>query len=160
MKFFSPGSTQSLPCHTVSGDNCASSICPNTVVTYTCNIFNGTAAGLTDWTLPTGTCPSNFVRNKIRLSQSAILVCQAVVTSTCGPYTASSLPPSDSTNCLSSILTTATMNGSTVTCSNTLQSNPSITSIVSSVTVNIVGMLFICMVYIHVNTSSDHFHCY
>ena len=142
--FFTTGSTQSLPCHTASGDNCTSSICPNTVVTYTCTI-SGTASGLTDWTLPTGTCPTNFVCDKIRLSQSAILGCQAVVTNTCGPYTASSLPPSDSTNCLSSILTvniTAAMNGSTVTCSNTLQSNASIFTVVSSATINVVGMMF------------------
>ena len=119
------------------------------MVTYTCNIINGTAVGLTDWTLPTGTCTTNFVRDKIRLSQSVILACQAVVTSTCGPYTASSLPPSDSTNCLSSILTvniTAAMNGSTVTCSNTQQSIPSTTTIVSLATINVVGMLFICVV--------------
>ena len=85
---FSPGSTQSVPCHTASGDNCTSSICPNTVVTYTCTITSGTAAGLTDWTLPTGTCPTNFIRDRIRLSQIVSGLCAAVVNSTCGPYTA------------------------------------------------------------------------
>ena len=156
MKLFTTGSTQSLPCHTASGDNCTSSICPNTVVTYTCTITSGTAAGLTDWTLPTGTCPTNFIRDKIRLSQSAIIGCPAAVSSTCGPYTASSLPPSDPIYCLSSILTvnvTAAMNGSTVTCSNTNLFNTSISTVVSSATINVVGIMFICMVYIHVNTS-------
>ena len=66
--FFSPGCTQSLPCHTASGDNYTSSICPNTVVTYTCTI-SGTAAGLTDWNLPTGICPTNTYTDKIRISQ-------------------------------------------------------------------------------------------
>ena len=115
--FFSSGSTQSLPCHTASGENCTSSICPNTVVTYTCTITSGTAAGLTDWTLPS-------VPDKIRLSQSTIIACPAadqhMWTPPPLPYTASSLPPSDAIYCLSSILTVnirAAMNGSTVTCS-------------------------------------------
>ncbi|KAL5500521.1 hypothetical protein EMCRGX_G012099 [Ephydatia muelleri] len=133
---------QSLPYHTASGDNCTSSICPNTVVTYTCTI-NGTPGGITDWTLPTGTCPTNFVRDKIRLSQSAIIACPATANSTCGPYTAFSIQSSDPTYCLSSILTvniTAAMNGSTVMCSNTLQSNASMSTVVSSATINVVGL--------------------
>ena len=44
-------------------------ICPFTVVNYTCTITSGTAAGYTDWTLPTGTCPTNAFPDKIRLSQ-------------------------------------------------------------------------------------------
>ncbi|KAL5509341.1 hypothetical protein EMCRGX_G004696 [Ephydatia muelleri] len=44
-------------------------ICPFTVVNYTCTITSGTAAGYTDWTLPTGTCPTNAFFDKIRLSQ-------------------------------------------------------------------------------------------
>eukprot|EP00731_Ephydatia_muelleri_P011478 Em0006g372a len=72
-------STQSLPCHTASGDNCTSGICPNTVVTYTCTITSGTAAGLTDWTLPTGTCPTNAFPDKIRLSQFVSGACVAQV---------------------------------------------------------------------------------
>ena len=154
-KFFSPGSTQSLPCHTASGDNCTSSICPNTVVNYTCTITSGTAAGYTDWTLPTGTCPTNFVPDKIRLSQSAIIACPAAVTNTCGPYTASGLPPSDSTNSILTVNITAAMNGSTVTCSNTLQSNLSITTVACCLLGN-----HQCMVCIHANTSSDLFHCH
>eukprot|EP00731_Ephydatia_muelleri_P035787 Em0161g1a len=109
-------STQSLPCHTDSGDNCTSSICPNTVVTYICTITSGTAAGYTDWTLPTGTCPSNSFPNKIRLSQLVTGLCSPQgtgVPSMCGPYRASSIQSSDPTYCLSSILTvniTAAMN--------------------------------------------------
>eukprot|EP00731_Ephydatia_muelleri_P011475 Em0006g369a len=140
--FFSPGSTQSLPCHTASGDNCTSSICPNTVVTYTCTITSGTAAGNTDWTLPTGTCPTNAFPDKIRLSQLVGGSCTAVVISTCGPYTASSIQSSDPIYCLSSILTvsiTAAMNGSTVMCSNTNLITSSITTIVSMTTINVVG---------------------
>ena len=114
--FFSPGSTQSLPCHTASGDNCTSSICPNTVVTYTCTITSGTAVGYTDWILPT---ISNTFPDRIRLSQLVSGLCAAQVTSTCGPYRASSIQSSDPTYCLSSILTvniTAALNGSTVMC--------------------------------------------
>ena len=96
--------TQSLPCHTASGDNCTSGICPNTVVTYTCTITSGTAAGLTDWTLPTGTCPTNAFPDKIRLSQFVSGACVAQVTSTCEPYRASSIQSSDPIYCLSSIL--------------------------------------------------------
>ena len=145
--FFSPGSTQSLSCHTASGDNCTSSICPNTVVTYTCTITSGTAGGYTDWTLPTGTCPDN---DKIRLLQLVSGSCSAVgsgVPSTCGPYRASSIQSSDLTYCLSSILNvtiTAAMNGSTVTCSNTNLFNTSITTVVSLTTVNVIGMSFNC----------------
>ena len=145
---FSTGSTQSLPCHTASGDNCTSSICPNTVVTYTCTITNRTIAAYTDWTLPTGTCPSNTFPNKIRLSQFVSGSCSAqgqTGISMCGPYTASSIQSSDPTYCLSSILTvniTAAMNGSTVTCSNTDQVNPSITTIVSSAIINVHGRCF------------------
>ena len=145
--FFSPGSAQSLPCHTATGDNCTSSICPNTVVTYTCTITSGTAAGYTDWTLPTGTCPSNIFPDKIRLSQLVSGSCAALVTSTCGPYTASSIQSSDPIYCQSSILTvsiTAAMNGSTVMCNNTNFITPSITTIVSMATINVVGMPFIC----------------
>ena len=113
--FFSPGSTQSLPCHTASGDNCTSSICPNTVVTYTCTI-SGTPGGLTDWTLPT---LSNTFPDRIRLSQLVSGLCAAMVISTCGPYRASSIQSSDPTYCLSSIMAvniTAALNGSTVMC--------------------------------------------
>ena len=146
---FSPGSTQSLPCHTTSGDNCTSSICPNTVVNYTCTITSGTPVGYTDWTLPTGTCPTNPSPGTIRLSQYVSGFCAALATSTCGPYTASSLPPSDATYCLSSILSvnvTAAMNGSTVMCSNT-NIGTLASTVVSSATISVVGMLFICMVY-------------
>ena len=145
--FFSIGSTQSLLCHTASGDNCTSSICPNTVVNYTCTITNGTTAGYTDWTLPTGTCPSNSFPDKIRLSQLVSGLCAALVNSTCGPYRASSIQSSDDTYCLSSILTvniTAAMNGSTVMCNNTELYNTSNTTIVSMATINVVGMPFIC----------------
>ena len=120
--FFSPGSTQSFPCHTASGDNCTSSICPNTVVTYTCTITSGTAVGYTDWTLPTGTCPSNTFPDMIRLSQFVSWQCTVQGPSMCGPFRASSILPFSGTNCLSSILTvsiTVAMNGSTVMCNNT-----------------------------------------
>ena len=147
---FSPGSTQSLPCHTASGDNCTSSICPNTVVTYTCTITSGTAAGLTDWTLPTGTCTNNTYPDKIRLSQFVFFgQCAAQgsgVPSMCGPFKASSIQPSNGTNCLSSILTvsiTAAMNGSTVMCNNS-DFMSSASTVVSMATINVVGMPFIC----------------
>ena len=145
--FFSPGSNKSLPCRSASGDNCTSSICPNTVVTYTCTITSGTAAGYTEWTLPTGTCPTNTFPDKIRLVQFVSGLCAAQVTSPCGPYTASSIQSSDPTYCLSSILTvsiTAAMNGNTVICSNTNLLNTSITAVVSLATINVVGMPFIC----------------
>ncbi|KAL5500657.1 hypothetical protein EMCRGX_G012251 [Ephydatia muelleri] len=115
---------------------------PNTVVTYTCTITNGTAAGLTDWALPNGTCPTNAFPNKIRLSQFVSGQCTAQVTSTCGPYAAYSIQSSDPTYCLSSILNvtiTAAMNGSTVTCYNTNYLNSSITGVVFSATINIVA---------------------
>ena len=102
--FLSTGSKQSLPCHTASGDNCTSGICPNTVVTYTCTITSGTAACYTDWTLPTGTCPTNAFPDKIRLSQLVSGSCAAQVTSTCGSYRASSIQSSDPIYCLSFIL--------------------------------------------------------
>ena len=141
--FSSTGSTQSLPCHTASGDNCTSSICPNTVVTYTCIITSG-PGGLTDWILPTGTCPS-YLRDMIRLSQYLSGHCGAQGNSTCGPYRAYSiLPSSDPTYCLSSILTmniTAAMNGTTVTCFNTNDLNASITTLISSTTISVTGML-------------------
>ena len=146
--FFSPDSTQSLPCHTASGDNCTSSICPNTVVTYTCTITNGTAAGYTDWTLPTGTCPGNGFPDKIRMSQFVSQQCTAQVTSTCGPYRASSI---QSSYCLSSILTvniTAAMNGSTVMCNNTDLLYGTISTVVSMATINVVGMLFACVWFV------------
>ena len=152
--FFSPGSTQSFPCHTASGDNCTSRICPNTVVTYTCTITSGTAAGYTDWTLPTGTCPSNTFPDKIKLSQLVSGSCSAqgqTGISTCGPYRASSIQSSNPIYCLFSILSvniTATMNGSTVTCSNTNLINTSITTVVSSATIIVVGMLLICVIVI------------
>eukprot|EP00731_Ephydatia_muelleri_P011460 Em0006g354a len=139
------GSTQSLPCRTASGDNCTSSICPNTVVTYTCTI-SGAPAGYTDWTLPTGTCPSNTFPDKIRLSQFVSGLCSAqgqTGISMCGPYRASSIQSSDPIYCLSTILTvniTAAMNGSTVTCSNTILFNTSITAVVSLTTINVVGL--------------------
>ena len=121
----------------------------STVVTYTCTITSGTSAGITDWTLPTGTCPSNTFPDKIRLSQLVSGACAPQGSSTCGPYTASSLPPSDVTYyCLSFILTvnmTAAMNGSTVTCSNTNQITPSITTVVSLATINVVGTSFIAL---------------
>ena len=129
--FFFTGSTPSL------------SSSPNTVVTYTCTITNGTAAGLTDWALPNGTCPTNAFPDKIRLSQFVSGQCSAQVTSTCGPYAAYSIQSSDPTYCLSSILNvtiTAAMNGSTVTCYNTNYLNSSITGVVFSTTINIVGM--------------------
>ena len=150
--FFSTGSIRSLPCHTASGDNCTSSICPNTVVIYTCTITSGTAAGYNDWNLPIGTCPSNTFPDKIRLSQLVSGSCSAqgqTGISTCGPYRASSIQSSDPIYCLSSILTvnvTAAMNGSTVTCSNTNLFNTSITDVVSSASITVAGMLFICMV--------------
>ena len=147
---FSPGSTQSLPCHTASGDNCTSSICPNTVVTYTCTITSGTAAGFSDWILPTGTCTTNTFPDKIRLLQYVSGSCSAqgqIGISMCGLYRASSIQSSDPTYCLSSILTvniTAAMNGSTVMCNNTNFITPSITAIVSMATINVVGTPFIC----------------
>ena len=114
---------------------------------YTCTITSGTSAGITDWTLPTGTCPSNTFPDK--LSQLVSGACAPQGSSTCGPYTASSLPPSDVTYyCLSFILTvnmTAAMNGSTVTCSNTNQITPSITTVVSLATINVVGTSFIAL---------------
>ena len=143
--FFSPGSTQSFPCHTASGDNCTSSICPNTVVNYTCTITSGTAAVYTDWILPTGTCPSNTFPDMIRLVQFVSGQCVAVGLSMCGPFRASSILPSSGTNCLSSILTvsiTAAMNGSTVMCNNT-KSDASASTVVSMATIKIVGMPFI-----------------
>ena len=148
--FFSSGSTQILPCHTASGDNCTSSICPNTEVNYTCTITNGTAAGLTDWTLPTGTCTNNTYTDKIRLSQfwnAGPCAAQGFgVPSMCGLYRASSIQLSSGSNCLSSILTvniTTAMNGSTVTCSNT-KSDISASTVVSMTTINVVGTPFIC----------------
>ena len=159
---FSPGSTQSLPCRTASGDNCTSSICPNTVVTYTCTIISGTAAGYTDWTLPTGTCPSNTFPDKIRLSQFVSGLCSAqgqTGISMCGPYRASSIQSSDPIYCLSTILTvniTAAMNGSTVTCSNTILFNTSITAVVSLTTINVVGMLL--FVGLIISNSSNPYH--
>ena len=159
--FLSPGSTQSLPCHTASGDNCTSSICPNTVVTYTCTI-SGTPAGLTDWTLPTGTCPTNAFPDKIRMSQFVSQQCVAAgseVPSMCGPYTASSIQSSDPIYCLSSILTvniTAAMNGSTVMCNNT-NIGTSASTLVSMATINVIGMLFIYIDFFFKTTS--HLHC-
>ena len=144
--FFSPGSTQSLPCHTASGDNCTSSICPNTVVNYTCTITSGTPAVYTDWILSTGTCPSNTFPDMIRLLQFVSGQCVAVGLSMCGPFRASSILPSSGTNCLSSILTvsiTAAMNGSTVMCNNT-RSDASASTVVSMATINVVGMPFTC----------------
>ena len=155
---FSPGCTQSLPCHTASGDNCTSSICLNTVVNYTCTITSGTAAGYTDWTLPTGTCPSNAFPDKIRLSQYVSGLCAAQVTSTCGPYRASSIQSSDPIYCLPSILTvniTAAMNGSTVMCYNTNFITSSITTIISMATINVVGTPFICAPVVCVNGFPD-----
>ena len=162
--FFSPDSTHSLPCHTASGDNCTSSICPNTVVNYTCTITSGTAAGYTDWTLPTGTCPTNAYPDKIRLSQLVSQQCSAQGDkgSTCGPYTASSLPPSDATHCLSSNLSvnvTAAMNGSTVTCFNTGLLDDTISTVVSMATINVVGMcLFVWFVINDLTPSSINCH--
>ena len=160
--FFSTGSTQSLPCHTASGDNCTSSICPNTVVTYTCNITSGTPAGLTDWTLPTGTCPTNAFPDKIRLSQFVSGQCSAQgasgVPSMCGPYRATSILPSNATYCLSSNLTiniTAAMNGSTVMCNNT-DIGTSASIIVSMTTIKIVGMPFIFTHVICANSLTLH----
>ena len=150
--FFSTGSTQSLPCHTASGDNCTSNICPNTVVTYTCTIISGTAAGYTEWIFSNGTCHNNTFPDKIRLSQLVSGLCAPIGTSTCGPYTASSIQTSDPTYCPSSILTvniTAAMNGSTVMCNNTNFITPSITTIVSMATINVVGMPFICVVCVN-----------
>ena len=137
----STGSTQSLSCHTASGDNCTSSICPNTVVNYTCTITNGTAGGYTDWILPNGTCPTNTYTNKIRLTQYVSAQCAPLGTSTCGPYTAFSIQPSNFRLCLSSILTvnvTAAMDGSTVTCSNTDQLSD-ITTALSYAAINVTG---------------------
>ncbi|KAL5500508.1 hypothetical protein EMCRGX_G012083 [Ephydatia muelleri] len=134
-------STQSLPCHTASGDNCTSSICPNTVVNYTCTITSGTPAVYTDWILSTGTCPSNTFPDMIRLLQFVSGQCVAVGLSMCGPFRASSILPSSGTNCLSSILTvniTAAMNGSTVMCNNT-RSDASASTVVSMATINVVG---------------------
>ena len=147
--FSSPGSTQSLPCHTASGDNCPSSICPNTVVNYTCTITNGTAAGLTDWTLPTGTCPTNSPADTIRLSQYTSQQCATFLggSSMCGPYRTSSILPSSGIYCLSSILTvtiTAAMSGITATCSNT-NIGTTAPTLVSMATINVVGMSFICI---------------
>ena len=154
--FFSPGSTQSLPCRTASGDNCTSSICPNTGVTYTCTI-SGTAAGLTDWILPTGTCSTNNYPDKISLLQYTAQQCGAVSSSMCGPYRASSIQPSSGTYCLSSILTVnivAAMNGSTVTCSNTTIGTNASTA-VAMATINVVGMPFICAHVVCVNGFPD-----
>ena len=159
---FSPGSTKSLPCCTASGDNCTSSICPNTVVTYTCTIISGTAGGLTDWTLPTGTCLSNTFPDKIRLSQFVSGSCSAqgqIGISMCEPYRASSIQSSDPIYCLSTILTvsiTAAMNGSTVMCSNTNLFNTSITAVVSLTTINVVGMLL--FVGLIISYSSNPYH--
>eukprot|EP00731_Ephydatia_muelleri_P035790 Em0161g4a len=122
--------------------NCTSSICPNTVVNYTCTITSGTPAGYTDWTLPTGTCPTNAFPDKIRLLQYVSGSCGAQVTSTCGPYRASSIQSSDPTYCLSSILTvniTAAMNGSTVTCYNTNFITSSTSTFVSSAPISVIG---------------------
>eukprot|EP00731_Ephydatia_muelleri_P011473 Em0006g367a len=116
---FTGSSTQSLPCHTARGDNCTSSICPNTVVNYTCTI-SGTAAGNTDWTLPTGTCPTNAFPDKIRLSQFVSQQCVAM---------GSGVPMN----------ITAAMNGSTVMCNNTNLVNTAITTIVSMATINVIG---------------------
>ena len=155
--FFSPGSTQSLPCHTASGDYCTSSICPNTGVTYTCTITSGTAAGLTDWILPTGTCTNNTNSDKISLLQYTAQQCGAVGSSMCGPYRASSIQPSSGTYCLSSILTvniTAAMNGSTVTCSNTTIGTSTSTAVAMAI-INVVGMPFICAHVVCVNGFPD-----
>eukprot|EP00731_Ephydatia_muelleri_P011515 Em0006g409a len=108
----------------------------------TCTITSGTAAGLTDWTLPTGTCPTNAYTDKIRLLQYVSGACAAQVTSTCGPYRASSIQSSDPTYCLSSILSvniTAAMNGSTVLCNNTNLFNTVITTVISMATINVVA---------------------
>ena len=151
--FFSPGSTQSLPCNTASGDNCTSSICPNTVVTYTCTITSGTAAGYTDWILPAGTCPSNTFPDTIRLVQFVSGQCIAQGPSMCGPFRASSILPSSGTYCLSSILTVniiAAMNGSTVMCYNT-NIGTSASTIVAMTIIKIVGMTFIFTHVICVN---------
>ena len=138
----STGSTQGLPCHTASGDNCTSSICPNTVVNYTCTI-SGTPRGFTDWIL-NETCTKNPFPNKIRLSQIVNGLCSFQQTNTCGPYTAFSLQSAfDPTYCLSSILTvtvTAAMDGNTVTCSNTDQFNSSITTVVSMANISVIGI--------------------
>ncbi|KAL5500561.1 hypothetical protein EMCRGX_G012145 [Ephydatia muelleri] len=128
--FFSPGSTQSLPCHTASGDNCTSSICPNTVVTYTCTITSGTAGGLTDWTLPTGTL--DYVWLNIPPAHVDLTQLPAY-----SPLIAIHL------YCLSSILTvniTAAMNGSTVTCYNTNYLNESISILISLATINVAAL--------------------
>eukprot|EP00731_Ephydatia_muelleri_P011476 Em0006g370a len=106
----SGSSTQSLPCHTASGDNCTSSICPNTLVNYTCTITSGTAASYTDWTLPTGTCPTNAFPDKIRLSQFVSQICVAQ----------------------------AAMNGSTVMCNNS-DFMSSASTVVSMATINVVA---------------------
>ena len=162
--FFFIGSTQSLPCTTASGDNCTSSICPNTVVTYTCTITNGTPAGYTDWTLPSGACPSNTFADTIRLSQFTTHQCALYGGSNmCGPYKASSILPSSGLYCLSSILTvsiTAAMNGVTVRCSNT-NIGTSAQTVVSMATINVVGMSFICIdIHVHVVCIHNFLHCH
>ena len=123
------------------------------MVTYTCTITSGTSAGITDWILPTGTCRNNTFPDMIRLSQyvgngGCSAQGEPGVSSTCGPYRASSIQSSDPTYCLSSILTvnvTAAMNSSTVTCCNTNKINSNST-VVSMATITVVGMLFVCVV--------------
>ena len=65
----------------------------------------------------------------------------------CGPYRASSIQSSDPSYCLSSILTvsiTAAMNGSTVMCNNT-NIGTWASTLVFMATINVIGMLFICI---------------
>ena len=136
----SRGSTQSLPCHTASGNGF---ICPNTVVNYTCTITSRMPAGCTVWT----TCPSNSFPDMIRLSKYVSGQCSAQgpfgVLSKCGSCRANSIQSSGHSFCQSSILSvniTSAMNCSTVMCSNTDQVNSSIATVVSFATIKVTGM--------------------
>ncbi|KAL5479339.1 hypothetical protein EMCRGX_G022851 [Ephydatia muelleri] len=111
MQFDMTNTQGPLPCKQSTGLSCPNALCPNTSVTYTCDISN--ALGTSHWAFPSGTCASNA----IELDEIALLHCATQV-GRCGPFTASNVASRNGacTTTIISFFATNQLNGTRLTC--------------------------------------------
>ena len=101
-----------LPCSVDSGGACLGMVCPEDVVTYTCDVT--AVMGSTVWSLPAGTCPGDA----IGLTQT--IGCSAATGITCGPFVAANQPAVGGVCLVSTLTVTAShdISNSLVQCTN------------------------------------------
>ena len=136
-------SSQTLQCQLTGGTSCPTMICPNTTVNYICSVDS--YAGKTEWTIPSvGDCYVSILRVDQSSPNSSISCLNSYSNDSCGLFTVTNSPFTNSIYCLTSILAlvvTSATNGLVVSCSS-YSSTSSNSTHIGNASISVVGKLY------------------